>query len=180
MFGLGRIRLRKIGQHLSMNKLFIIMGVSGCGKTTIGKQLAKKINLPFLDADDFHSEENIQKMTNGIALNDTDRMPWLETLNNELKTYTEKYGVVLACSALKESYRKKLSEGISQIQWIYLKSDSKLIQQRMQQRTDHFMNVQLMQSQFDTLEEPTYGLHISNASSPNEIMIQILQKMGHI
>jgi 6-phosphogluconate dehydrogenase len=159
-----------------MNKLFVIMGVSGCGKTTVGKLLATKMELPFLDADAFHPQENIQKMAQGIALTDVDRQPWLEQLNTTLKTHATT-GVVLACSALKESYRDLLSKGITNLQWIYLKGDFKLIQQRMQQRQQHFMDVNLLQSQFDTLEAPNYGWHLSITNSPEEIVNQIQKSM---
>lgn len=156
-----------------MNSVFIIMGVSGCGKTTVGKLLAETMEIPFIDADTFHPKENIQKMTNGIALTDVDRQPWLESLNQELKKQTQQKGTVLACSALKEKYRNILSDGIESLQWIYLKGDFNIIQQRMQQR-EHFMDVNLLQSQFDTLEEPTYGLHLSIQNSPNDLVTQIL------
>lgn len=157
----------------------IIIGVSGCGKTTIGKLLADKIQLPFIDADDFHPEENIQKMTNGIALTDQDRLPWLQNINAALKNYTEQKGAILACSALKESYRTRLSEGIDAIDWIYLQGDIHLIRARMERRANHFMDVNLLQSQFETLEEPSHGLHISVEKSPEEIVTQILHKTMH-
>ncbi len=149
------------------------MGVSGCGKTTVGKLLAEILKIPFIDADAFHPKENIEKMTNGIALIDVDRKPWLEKLNQELARLSEQKGVVLACSALKERYRNILSEGIESLQWMYLKGDFELIQQRMQQR-EHFMDVNLLQSQFDTLEEPAYGMHLSIQDTPTAIVAQIL------
>ncbi|PTX61079.1 gluconokinase [Kordia periserrulae] len=152
------------------------MGVSGCGKTTVGKLLSQALTIPFIDADAFHPKENIQKMTNGIALTDTDRKPWLEDINQELIQQSRQKGVVLACSALKESYRKILSKDIQHIEWIYLKGDFKTIQQRMQQR-EHFMNVDLLQSQFDTLEAPTYGMHISIEKSPENILTEILKTL---
>ena len=152
------------------------MGVSGCGKTTVGKLLAENTGIPFIDADAFHPTENIQKMTNGIALTDADRLPWLENLNQELKKRSLQKGVILACSALKESYREILSKGIESLQWIYLKGNFHLIQQRMQQR-EHFMDVNLLQSQFDTLEEPNYGLHLSVQESPEAIVTYILNNI---
>jgi len=156
-----------------MNSVFIVMGVSGCGKTTVGKRLAETLAIPFIDADAFHPKENIEKMTNGIALTDTDRKPWLENLNQELKLQAQQKGAVLACSALKESYRKILSKGIKNLHWIYLKGNFELIQKRMQQREQHFMDVNLLQSQFDTLEEPTYGIQLAIHNSPNELVTQI-------
>ena len=159
-----------------MNNIYIIFGVSGCGKTTIGKLLSKSLTIPFLDADAFHSKENIQKMTNGIALTDTDRKPWLENINRELIQQSQQKGAVLACSALKESYRSILSKNIEKITWIYLKGEFRTIQQRMQQR-EHFMNVNLLQSQFDTLEEPTLGMQISIEKSPENILAEILKTL---
>ncbi|MEM6684395.1 MAG: gluconokinase [Bacteroidota bacterium] len=159
-----------------MNSVFVIMGVSGCGKTTVGKSLATATGIPFVDADAFHPTENIQKMTNGIALTDTDRKPWLENLNQELIKRSQQNGMILACSALKESYREILAKGIASLQWIYLKGDFQLIQQRMQQR-EHFMDVNLLQSQFDTLEEPNYGMHLSIQESPEVIVTHILNKI---
>jgi carbohydrate kinase (thermoresistant glucokinase family) len=159
-----------------MNNIYIIFGVSGCGKTTIGKLLSQSLTIPFLDADAFHPKENIQKMTNGIALTDTDRKPWLENINRELIQQSQQKGAVLACSALKESYRSILSKNIEKITWIYLKGDFKTIQQRMQQR-EHFMNVNLLQSQFDTLEEPTLGMQISIEKSPENILAEILKTL---
>ncbi|MEM6718689.1 MAG: gluconokinase [Bacteroidota bacterium] len=159
-----------------MNSVFVIMGVSGCGKTTVGKLLAESTGIPFVDADAFHPKENIQKMTNGIALTDGDRQPWLENLNQELKKRSQEKGAVLACSALKERYREILAKGIKSLQWIYLKGDFDLIQQRMQQRK-HFMDVNLLQSQFDTLEEPNYGMHVSIQESPETLVTHILNKI---
>lgn len=152
------------------------MGVSGCGKTTVGKLLSESTGIPFVDADAFHPTENIQKMTNGMALTDADRQPWLENLNRELKKRSLQKGVILACSALKERYREMLSKGIDSLQWIYLKGDFQLIQQRMQQRA-HFMDVNLLQSQFDTLEEPDYGMHLLIQESPEVIVTYILNNI---
>lgn len=149
------------------------MGVSGCGKTTVGKLLAAATGIPFVDADAFHPKENIEKMANGIALTDADRKPWLENLNQALKQKSQEKGMILACSALKESYRNILSQGIETLQWIYLKGDFELIQQRMEKR-EHFMNVNLLQSQFDTLEAPTYGLQLSIQEKPETIVKHIL------
>ncbi len=153
------------------------MGVSGCGKTTVGKLLSETTGIPFVDADAFHPKENIQKMTNGVALTDADRKPWLENLNQELIRQSRKQGAILACSALKENYRKILSKDISTIQWIYLKGDFKLIQERMQNRENHFMDVNLLQSQFDTLETPEYGMHLSISDTPTDIITQVLNKI---
>ena len=101
--------------------IIVVMGVAGCGKSTIGKLLAKRLSLPFIEADEFHSKENVLKMSKGIPLNDEDRFPWLQSLSKELQLQEQKKGAVLACSALKENYRKMLLEGLHEkITWIYL------------------------------------------------------------
>ena len=112
-----------------MNKLFVIFGVSGCGKTTIAKLLSEQTGLPYYDADDFHPESNIVKMANGRALNDEDRALWLETLSQNLSKWEKGSGGILACSALKEKYREKLEERVENINWVYLKGDYELIKQ---------------------------------------------------
>ena len=152
------------------------MGVSGCGKTTVGKLLSSTTGIPFVDADAFHPKENIEKMSNGIALADEDRKPWLENLNQELKKQSQKQGAILACSALKEKYREILSKDLEGLQWIFLKGHFTLIQERMQQRKAHFMDVNLLQSQFDTLEIPEYGMHLSIEEAPMNLITQILNK----
>ena len=159
----------------NLKELIIVMGVSGSGKTTIGKQLALALDIPFFDADDFHPKSNIEKMSNGIPLNDEDRLPWLQNLNRHLIAHKNS-GAVLACSALKESYREILSEGIF-IDWVYLKADFDLIKERMLDRKDHFMPLELLQSQFNTLETPNYGIHVSNTSTPTEIVKKILSNL---
>jgi carbohydrate kinase (thermoresistant glucokinase family) len=153
----------------------IVIGVSGCGKSTIASFLAKTLHVPFIEADDSHPEANILKMKNGTPLNDEDRKPWLETLNSELQNRKET-GFVLACSALKEQYRKLLSDEISGITWIYLDGSFDTIHQRMKER-EHFMKPEMLQSQFDALEIPEYGIHCSIEYPPEEIVNQILEQL---
>jgi 6-phosphogluconate dehydrogenase/gluconokinase len=157
--------------------MIVIMGVSGCGKTTIGKQLAKQLDLPYFDADDFHSASNIEKMKHGIPLNDEDRMPWLTLLANNIQTWDVQGGAVLSCSALKESYRKLLASKSKQVNWVYLKGSFELIQSRLEHREGHYMKSGLLQSQFDTLEEPNYGIHISIENTPELIISKIISKL---
>lgn len=157
--------------------IFIVMGVSGCGKSTIGKQLSEKLAIPFFDADDFHPKENIDKMANGFALNDSDRLPWLEVLSLKINKWNADKGAVLACSALKESYRKILSNQVEKIVWIYLEGDAETIQTRLQKRNNHFMDPNLLTSQFNTLEVPNYGIHISIQASVESITNTILEKI---
>jgi 6-phosphogluconate dehydrogenase len=155
--------------------MYIIMGVSGSGKTTIGKSLAKALNIPFYDADDYHPSDNVAKMKAGQSLTDADRRPWLEDLAKHIQHWCETGGGVLACSALKESYRQILLSSGVPVQWIYLKGDLKMIQQRIQLRSGHFMPADLLQSQFGALEEPVYGWHLDSTKSP-EALVSNLQK----
>ena len=141
-----------------MNKIIIVMGVSGSGKTTIGKGIAKVTGIPFYDADDFHPAANISKMAAGIPLTDADREPWLILLSRKLKQWQSNQGAVLACSALKESYRSLLRSQLSDIKWICLTGDFETIHARMLHRS-HFMKPEMLRSQFETLELPSYGLH---------------------
>lgn len=153
------------------------MGVSGCGKTTIGQELAKQLGLPFFDADDFHPQSNIDKMKQGIPLTDDDRLPWLSLLADQIKTWDEHGGAVLACSALKESYRKLLESKSKPVTWIYLKGTFEVIQSRLEQRNMHYMKSGLLQSQFDALEEPNYGIHINIENQPEQIVSTLISKL---
>lgn len=145
---------------------FIVMGVSGCGKTSVGEALAKELGWNFYDADDFHPPENVTKMANGIPLNDSDRAPWLATLHDLISSsLTRNQPGVLACSALKESYRQQLLEGNPNVQIVYLKGSYDMIWSRMEKRTDHYMKPHMLKSQFNTLEEPTDALAV-NISLP--------------
>lgn len=153
------------------------MGVSGCGKTTVGKQLSLKIGLPFFDADDFHPKSNIEKMKNNIPLNDEDRLPWLELLSEKIKDWESSGGGILACSALKETYRKVLSSNTNNIYWVYLYGSIELINDRMRKRGTHYMKRELLQSQFDTLEVPNYGFHISVEKNVEDIINDISSKI---
>jgi gluconokinase len=133
----------------------VIMGVSGCGKSTVGQMIADSHHLPFLDGDDFHPASNIQKMASGTPLNDDDRQPWLEELARQLKNHED--GCVIACSALKLRYRDtlRLADGV---RFIHLSGDKATLSARLNNRsstTDHFMSDALLDSQLDTLEDPS-------------------------
>lgn len=154
--------------------IIVIYGVSGCGKSTIGKRLSTKLDMPFFDADDYHPQSNIEKMSSGRSLNDDDRKPWLEKLAQLL---SQSSGCVLACSALKEKYRQMLSQGSKQIHWVHLYGDMKLISLRMQSRDNHFMKSKMLQSQFETLENADYGLHLNVNRLPEEIVNSIAEKV---
>ncbi|MFT4670204.1 MAG: gluconokinase [Flavobacteriaceae bacterium] len=157
--------------------MIVIMGVSGSGKTTIGLQLSDALGIPFFDADDFHSEENVTKMKQNIALNDTDRKPWLESLAVRISEWDSKNGAILACSALKESYRETLASRVNSITWVYLSGSFDVINSRINNRSEHYMKSILLQSQFDTLEIPAYGIHIDAVIEPKEIVATITSKL---
>src|SRR5690606_7623474 len=156
--------------------VFYIMGVSGCGKTTVGKLLAKALDIPFFDGDDFHPDSNIKKMEAGIPLNDDDRHGWLLTLNALAKKNLKK-GAIIACSALKVSYRRILDNGIEKnVAWVYLHGSFELIHGRMEERKGHYMPPSLLRSQFDALEIRKHALVISMSKSPEDIVEEILKK----
>lgn len=159
--------------------LLIIAGVSGTGKSTIGKLLADKLHIPFFDGDDFHPEANVQKMASGNALTDDDRKPWLESLAKELSSWENQNGAVLACSSLKESYRKILaSQCKTKIYWVMLSGSAELLTERLESRQGHFMGSKLLQSQLDTLELPDYGLIIDIKPSINEIVSEVAKRIS--
>ncbi len=143
--------------------IIMVMGVSGCGKTTLGKRAAESLGIPYFEADEFHPEENIRKMSSGIPLNDDDRWPWLALIRDKVKEYQDKgRSAVFSCSALKESYRFFLGEGLLEpMKWVYLKGDFDTIFNRLEQRTGHYQKAGMLESQFADLEEPDYGLTLN-------------------
>lgn len=151
------------------------MGVSGAGKSSVGQALSKSLKLPFYDGDDYHPQANIDKMRQGIPLEDSDRWGWLKNLNQLAKEALKKEGAVMVCSALKEVYRQELSKDLSTAcEWIYLKGSYELILERIQARAGHFMPPELLQSQFNTLEAPKNAIEI-NVSAPLSEIIQTLE-----
>jgi len=137
-----------------MNRIIYIMGVSGSGKTTIGRLLSYKTGIPFFDGDDFHAAANKEKMKLGIPLTDEDRMGWLQQLHALAEQESAGKGAIIACSALKEKYRQLLSAHLHKPVWVFLTGSFELIQQRLKNRAGHFMPAALLQSQFDALEIP--------------------------
>ncbi len=152
------------------------MGVAGSGKSTVGRLLSDRTGIPFYDADDFHPQTNIDKMSRGIPLNDSDRRAWLLKLQDFIaETLEEEKQGILACSALKSSYRQILQGDRSkEIFWVYLRGDYESIKQRIRQRHDHFMKEDMLRSQFEALEEPEAALTISISYSPEVIVEQII------
>jgi len=149
--------------------IILVTGVSGTGKTTIGQKLANHYQLPFYDADKFHPEVNIEKMSNGIPLNDEDRMPWLQILASLLRNSLSTGGAILACSSLKESYRQILYIN-DKVNWIHLKGSKELIWERMLARKNHYMKATMLDSQFATWEEPAYGLKLDIDQNTGEML----------
>lgn len=153
--------------------VIILMGVSGSGKTTIGQLLSKDFNVPFFDGDQFHPHSNIAKMSQGKPLTDEDREPWLQALNKIILEHSTKKGAIIACSALKQKYRDKLTEGCNNARFFYLKGEKDLILTRMRSRTDHFMPSSLLDSQFAALEEPDDAFIVPIMKTPAEVCERI-------
>jgi gluconokinase len=153
----------------------IVMGVSGSGKTTVGKLLAQSLNWDFSDADDFHPSANIEKMSLGIPLEDADRLPWLLQLQGTIDRWLlENKNVVLACSALKASYREMLCRDQQRIKIVYLKCSFHLLATRLKTRENHYMKADLLLSQLDTLQEPEDAI-IIDASQPLELIVRQIE-----
>jgi len=156
---------------------YVVMGVSGCGKSTVALALAEKTGGIYLDADDFHPPANKQKMAAGIPLTDEDRWGWLDALNRELRTYRATR-VFLACSALKEVYRERLRAGMPDLVFIYLKGSRAVIAQRLGVRQGHFMPSTLLDSQFATLEEPADAVVIDIDQPPEAVVAAAARAIG--
>jgi len=158
--------------------IIIVMGVSGSGKTTVGELLAQHLGLPFYDGDDFHPAANVAKMAAGHPLTDEDRAGWLATLAADLQPWEAAGGAVLACSALKESYRQTLQAGASlPLTWVFLDTDPAVLRQRLEARKGHYMKASMLESQLETLEKPTYGLHITDDVPVETLVEQIVEKL---
>lgn len=158
--------------------IILLMGVSGSGKTTIGHSLAESLHWEFQDADNFHSKENIDKMRYNLPLNDNDRMPWLQALEEAIKQWLqEDKNVVLACSALKASYRQFLMLDEELIKLVYLKGSFEEIKKRLQQRQNHYMSEKLLKSQFDDFEEPEKAISVDICQPPDIIVKKILEQL---
>lgn len=158
--------------------ILLVMGVAGSGKTTIGRMLAERLGWVYLEADDFHSAANKEKMHRGIALSDADRLPWLEAIHAQLCAENGRgKNVVLACSALREEYRQILMAGVDG-KLIYLRGSQELITSRLRQRAHHFAGVAILDDQFAVLEEPRNAVVVDIQTSPEQIVEEILRKIG--
>lgn len=152
--------------------IIVVMGVSGSGKTTIGEKLAQRLAWPFIEGDDYHPRENIAKMASGMPLNDDDRWPWLDRLNERLRSERD---AVLACSALKESYRQRLLAGIDESRVVYLDGAKTLIASRVAARKHRYMPASLLDSQFATLEPPAQAIRVDVSAPPDQNVDAIVQ-----
>ena len=159
-------------------RIVILMGVSGSGKTTIGQRLAKDLNWRFYEGDNFHPKTNVVKMRRRIALTDEDRAPWLAALDHLIQDLIqETQSAVIACSALKHAYRVLLEGNRNQVVFVYLKGSYNLIRERLLARKGHFMNPDLLRSQFATLDVPQDILMVDIAEKRNVIIDQIKQAL---
>lgn len=159
--------------------VIILFGVTGAGKTTIGRLLAQQLGWPFYDGDDFHSPANVDKLRRGVPLKNRDRRPWLESLQTAIEGWLNKgENVVLACSALKRDYRQYLRIS-DEVRFVYLRGGYDLIEERLRTRRGHFMNADLLQSQFETLQEPVSeeAVVVDCDKSPRETVEQVRQEL---
>src|SRR5271170_5208992 len=158
----------------------IVMGVTGAGKTTIGRALAAALGWEFPDGDELHTEASKRKMHRGIALDDADRAPWLSAIRKLIESMlTEGRNGVVACSALKQSYRDELVVDPDAVKVVYLKGSQREIAERVRNRIGHFMNPALLQSQFDTLEEPRDAIIVDGLMAPAAIVDAIRARIGN-
>jgi gluconokinase len=164
--------------------VLVLMGVSGSGKTTVGKLLAERLGAAFADADDFHSAANKAKMHAGTPLDDADRKPWLAAIAAQLDHWrAEGRRGIVTCSALKRAYRATLVAGRPDVQLVYLKGDQDLITHRLAGRHGHFMPASLLDSQFATLEEPAPNegaLIVDIDKTPEAIVAEIMKAIGAV
>ena len=158
--------------------IVIVMGVVGVGKTTVGSLLAQELGWQFVDADTFHPAANVDKISRGIPLTDADRKPWLEALRKAITDWiAQRRNVVLACSALKQSYRTQLAVG-PEVRFVYLKGSYELIEQRLRERHGHFATREILASQFAILEEPSDGIAIDVSGTPAQIVADIRRQLA--
>lgn len=158
----------------------VVMGVSGSGKTTVGKLLARRLGWRFYEGDDFHPQANVDKMSRGVPLDDGDRRPWLDNLHRLIeRTVAAGDNAILACSALKRSYRERLAGGLPDVRFVFLQAGPELLRQRLESRRDHFMKADLLDSQLATLEEPRDAV-VANAALPADEIVGRIRGELHL
>ena len=161
--------------------ILILMGTTGCGKTTIGRRLAQRLEWAFIDGDDYHPAANVAKMHSGLPLDDDDRRPWLLALRREIEAHLRTgQSAVMACSALKQSYRDLLGVDQQTVRTVYLQGSFDLLQRRLADRRGHFMPPELLRSQLDTLEEPEGGLSVDIDADPETIVNRIVEALQSV
>jgi carbohydrate kinase (thermoresistant glucokinase family) len=159
--------------------IVLVMGVSGAGKTTLGAALAARLGCEFLDGDDWHPSANVAKMAAGTPLTDEDRWPWLERLNAELRAREARgAAAVLACSALKETYRQKLVRGLADWRIVFLEGERDLILARLEQRRHRYMPASLLASQFAALEPPVRAIRVDVSEPPGRCVETVLRELA--
>jgi gluconokinase len=159
--------------------VIVLMGVSGTGKTEVGTRLARALNGEFAEGDDYHPPANVAKMRSGVPLDDADREPWLETLSREIGAWLDAgKTVVLACSALKQSYRDILKAGRPGVRFVYLKGDEALISSRLEGRHGHYMPASLLDSQLAALQEPADAITVGIDATPETIVAEIQKTLN--
>jgi carbohydrate kinase (thermoresistant glucokinase family) len=193
-YGLGGIRPETICELLDRDEdrpaggtrswesaglsVIYVMGVAGCGKSTVGEALAMALGWDFVEADALHSEANVAKMSSGIPLTDTDRAPWLAAVRGEVeKRVARGAKVVAACSALKESYRLLMAPDPAGVRFVHLKGTFEVIRERLRGRKGHFMGEAMLKSQYETLEEPIYALALDVALDPPAIIARVRETL---
>ena len=159
--------------------IVVVIGVAGSGKSTIGTMLAKALNCSFLEGDALHSVANVAKMSSGTPLTDEDRRQWLAAIHSRIRDFADRgEDLVVSCSALKGQYRQSLAIGVP-ITWVYLQASKDLIRSRLAQRTSHFMKADLLDSQFEILEEPAEAIVVDASGRPDIIVNQVLELLPH-
>ena len=159
--------------------IVVLMGVTGTGKTTVGRVLAAQLGWPFRDGDDFHPAANIEKMRRGVPLTDEDRAPWLAALAKRIDaTVAREENLILACSALKHRYQEYLRHDLPEVRYVELWGDPELIRKRLEARKGHFMNPGLLPSQYAILEPPADAIRVEVTGTPQEIASEIRRRLG--
>lgn len=167
------------GQRRAPHRILVVMGVSGAGKTTVGRRLAERLDWPFHDGDDLHPGENVRKMAAGEPLTDDDRMPWLERIRQLIQQHDrDGASAVLACSALKQSYRRYLGEGRDSVRFVFLRANRQVLERRLAARRGHFFDPALLASQLATLETPDRAVTVDADRTVDEVVDTIVASLA--